>query len=67
MNENNKNWPTIHKVLTLDKSLGKMNFKKSFSMTHSTLDRQFLIPLTTSYHEYMDRPKLIEQKARLGI
>ena len=62
VNNNNKNQQTFHKILNLDNSVDKTKFEIIFPVLYSTLDGCLMIPITTLYDEYIDRPKLIEQK-----
>ena len=54
-----------HKILNLDNS----SKNTIFLIPNSTLDEFFsdTIPLTFLNHEYIDRPKLSEQKTHLSL
>ena len=53
---------TLHKTLNLDKSLDKTNLKNYFFLYILRVTGFSMIPPTTLYDEYIDRPKLTEQK-----
>ena len=60
MNKNNGNLFTIHKTLNLDKSSEKNQIQEILNILRWA---GFLIlPLSFLYDEYIDRPKLTEQK-----
>ena len=65
MIKNNESQSNIHRTLNLHNSVEKRIPKKIILIIYSMLDRGFiLIPFTTLYDEYIDRPKLLEQKKR---
>ena len=52
----------VHKTLNLDNSLYKLKIENVFLIPYSTLDGLFHDTFTTLYDDYIDRPKLTEQK-----
>ena len=52
----------IHKTLNLDNSPLKTKFDKIFLIKYSRMYAFLMIPLKILYDEYIDRPKLSEQK-----
>ena len=54
---------TIHKTLNLDDFLHKPKWKNlSYSLLDAERTGVLMIPVSTLYDEYIDRPKLTEQK-----
>ena len=54
----------IHKTLNLDNSLWKRKMKIFFKFLILCWTGSLIIPLTTLYDDYIDRPKLTEQKKK---
>ena len=56
------NIPCSHKISILDNSSKKPELKETLLISNSTLTSFLIIPLTFLYDEFIDRPKLSEQK-----
>ena len=68
MNKKNGISSTIHNILNLDNSLEKMEIKKNSSLFHIRCWTGFLmIQLTTVYDNYIDRPKLTEERNEITV
>ena len=62
VNKSDPNIPSAHVTLNLDNSSKKSKFKSLFYFELYAGRAFSMIPLTFLYDEYIDRPKLSEQK-----
>ena len=67
VNKSTPNIPCSYETFNPDNSSKTAKLKKSFLSRNLRWTSFLMIPLTFLYDEYIDRPKLSEQKTHLSI